>query len=106
MITQDVLEDIKNRLVKAYNPTAIYLFGSYAWGSPTEDSDLDLLIVVDKSEEKSYERPLLGYDALFGMKIAKDIIVYTQEEFETASKNKTTLMFKIKKDGKLIYARA
>ncbi len=106
MITKDVIEDVKNRLVKAYNPVAIYLFGSYAWGNPTEDSELDLVIVVDKSDEKSYKRPLAGYDALFGMNIAKDIIVYTKEEFETASKNKTTLGFKIKKDGKLIYARA
>ena len=106
MITQEVIEEVKNRLVKAYNPVAIYLFGSYAWGSPTEDSDLDLLIVVDDSNEKSYERPLAGYDALFGMNIAKDIIVYTKEEFEAASKNKTTLGFKIKQGGKLIYARA
>lgn len=106
MINKEVIEDVKNRLVKAYNPLAIYLFGSYAWGNPTEDSDLDFLIIVDKSEEKSYDRPLAGYDALFGMNIAKDIIVYTKEEFEAASNNKTTLGFKIKKDGKLIYARA
>lgn len=106
MVTKEVIEDVKKRLIKAYNPVAIYLFGSYAWGSPTEDSDLDLLIVVDESREKSYERPLVGYDALFGMNIAKDIIVYTKDEFEAISKNKTTLVFKIKKDGKLIYARA
>lgn len=106
MVTKDVIEDVKKRLVKAYNPVAIYLFGSYAWGTPTEDSDLDLLIVIDESNEKSYKRPLVGYDALFGMDLAKDIIVYTKKEFEEVSKNKTTLGFKIKKDGKLIYARA
>ena len=33
MVTKEVLEDIKNRLVKAYDPIAIYLFGSYAWDS-------------------------------------------------------------------------
>ena len=106
MITQEVIEEVKRRLVQAYDPVSIYLFGSYAWGTPTEDSDLDLVIVVDKSEKKSYERPLAAYDALFGMNISKDIIVYTKEEFEATSKNKTTLGFKIKKDGKLIYARA
>jgi len=106
MITKEVIENVKKRLVKVYNPVAIYLFGSYAWGSPTEDSDLDLLIVVEKTDQKSYDRPLAAYDALFGMNIAKDIIVYTKEEFEEAAKNKATLGFKIKKDGKLIYARA
>ena len=56
MISQEVIEEVKNRLIKTYNPIAIYLFGSYAWGTPNEDSDLDLLIVVDKSEERSFDR--------------------------------------------------
>ena len=59
MISKEVLEEVKNRLVQAYNPVAIYLFGSYAWGVPTEDSDLDLLVVVDESEEKSTNDQLL-----------------------------------------------
>ena len=106
MISKETIEEVKNRLVKAYDPIAIYLFGSYAWGHPTEDSDLDLLIVVEKSDEKSYKRPLPGYDALFGMGISKDLIVYTKDEFEKNSANVTTLGYKIKKDGELLYARA
>ncbi len=106
MISKEVIDEVKQRLVKAYNPVAIYLFGSYAWGTPTEDSDLDLLIVVDASNEKSYKRPLPGYDALFGMGISKDLIVYTKEEFERSSNNITTLSHKIKNNGALIYARA
>jgi len=43
MISQETIEEVKNRLVKTYDPISIYLFGSYAWGHPTEDSDLDLL---------------------------------------------------------------
>jgi hypothetical protein len=64
------------------------------------------VIVVDDSQQKSYQRPLAGYDALFGMNIAKDIIVYTKAEFEAAAHNITTLGFKIKNNGKLLYARA
>ena len=48
MITNEVIEEVKNRLVKTYDPLAIYLFGSYAWGTPTEESDLDLVIIVDQ----------------------------------------------------------
>lgn len=33
----------KNRLVKTYDPIAIYLFGSYTWGAPSEESGLDLV---------------------------------------------------------------
>jgi uncharacterized protein len=106
MIKEEIIEEVKNRLVKTYNPIAIYLFGSYAWGTPTEDSDLDLLIVIDKSDEKTYTRPIPGYDALFGMGISKDLLVYTKDEFDKYSSRKTSLCFKIKKDGELIYARS
>ncbi|KKP24372.1 MAG: Nucleotidyltransferase domain protein [candidate division TM6 bacterium GW2011_GWF2_28_16] len=106
MISKEIIEEVKNRLVKVYDPVEIYLFGSYAWGNPTKDSDLDLLIVVDKSNEKSYERPRTGQMALFGLGISKDMVIYTKDEFEKSSKDITTLCYKIKKDGKVIYARA
>ena len=93
-------------MVEVYNPVAIYVFGSYAWGIPTEESDLDLLIIVDKSDEKSYKRPVAGYRALRGVRIAKDLIVKTKAEFEASVNDVTTLGYKIKKDGELIYARA
>jgi uncharacterized protein len=106
MISKETIEEVKKRLIEAYNPLAIYLFGSYVWGKPTEDSDLDLLIVIDTSNEKSYKRTMAGYDALFGMGISKDIIVYTKEEFEKLSNNITTLGYKVKKEGELLYARS
>ena len=106
MINKETIEEVKNRLVKTYNPIAIYLFGSYAWGTPTEDSDLDLLIVIDKSDEKSYQRQRSGHHALFGLGISKDLIVYTKDEFERISGDITTLGYKIKREGKVIYARS
>lgn len=105
MISNEMIEEVKNRLVKAYNPRVIYLFGSYAWGRPTEDSDLDLLIVVDESEERSFDRVRLGQRVLFGLGISKDMMVYTKDEFEKNAKNITTLCYKIKRDGKVLYAR-
>jgi len=106
MITQAVIEEVKNRLVKTYNPIAIYLFGSYARGTPNEESDLDLLIVVDASDEKTYKRPVSGHRALRDLDISKDIIVSTKEEFDRAVSDATTLLYKIRRDGALIYARA
>ena len=46
MITQELLGAITRRLVEVYNPEAIYLFGSYVWGVTTEDSDIDLMVLV------------------------------------------------------------
>lgn len=106
MRNQKIIDEARDRLIKAYDPVAIYLFGSYAWGTPTEDSDLDLLIIIEKSDEKSFKRPLPGQRALFGLGVSKDLIVHTQEEFEKYSQDVTTLCYKIKKDGELIYAKS
>lgn len=106
MINKETINEVKDRLVQAYDPLAIYLFGSYAWGRPTKDSDLDLLIIVEKSEEKTYKRPLSGQRVLFGLGISKDLIVYTKEEFDRYVTDATTLCHKIEQDGRLIYAKA
>jgi len=105
MVTAEILEEVKRRLVGVYDPLAIYVFGSYAWGHPTEDSDLDLLIVVERSDEKTYRRPSPGQRALFGLGIAKDLIVYTKDEFERSARDVTTLCHKVEKDGELLYAK-
>lgn len=105
MVTKAVIEEVKERLIRTYDPVAIYVFGSYAWGVPTEDSDLDLLIVVDSSSEKSYKRPVAGLHAMRGLDISKDLIVHTKEEFDRLAENVTTLVHKIRKSGELIYVR-
>lgn len=106
MINKEILEEVKIRLIKTYDPVMIYVFGSYAWGSPSADSDLDLMIVVEKSEQKSYQRPIVGYTALRDLDLSKDIIVHTKEMFDRRSEDVTTLEYKIKKEGKILYARA
>lgn len=105
MVTKAILEEIKNRLVTAYDPVAIYLFGSYAWGVPDDDSDLDILIVVEKSDEKSYKRPVRGYEALVGLGVSKDLIVHTKDEFDRSLANVHTLCAKVAKEGRLLYAK-
>lgn len=106
MINNTTISEVVKRLVETYKPLEIYLFGSYAWGHPTEESDLDLLVVVDQSLEKNYKRPLLGHAALRELMISKDIIVFTKKEFEDRCNDETTLSFKIKKEGKRVYAKA
>lgn len=106
MVDAKLIETVRDLLVKAYNPLEIYLFGSYAWGHPSLDSDLDLVIVVEKSDEKYYKRPLVAYDVLMDINIPKDIVVYTKKEFSDRADNITTLCYKIKHEGKRIYARA
>ncbi len=49
MITQEQIQFVVNTIVESQNPEKIVLFGSYAYGIPSENSDLDLLVVKDSS---------------------------------------------------------
>lgn len=105
MIEKKRISLVVNRLVDVYHPQSVYLFGSYAWGKPTDQSDLDLLVVVDDSDEPSYRRAVKGYHALFGLNIDTEILVKTRAEFESTMKDVTTLSYKIKNDGQLMYGK-
>ena len=48
-----LLEEMNRRLVAEFQPERITLFGSYAWGAPTEDSDVDLLVIMSTSNGAS-----------------------------------------------------
>ena len=45
-----IIDNIVSRLRRDYEPEQIILFGSYAYGNPTDESDLDLLIVKETTE--------------------------------------------------------
>ncbi len=105
MVKQEIIDEVKKRLIEVYDPLKVYLFGSYAWGSPTEDSDLDLLIVVDASDEKTFKRSMSGHRALFGLHVFKDLLVLTQREFDKEAEDPSSLCFKIKQQGKVLYVR-
>ncbi len=106
MINKNMIEKIKNKLVNVYDPLKIYIFGSYAWGTPTKDSDLDILIIVSKSDEKSYRRSIKGELALADFLVSRDILVYTKDEFNQRADDRVTLCYKVKHEGMPIYAKA
>ena len=104
-LDQKTIEDITQRLVKTYNPREIYLLEP-----EREDTiDIGILVIVDDDMAGLQQRYALmaeGHKALIGVKIAKNILVYTKEEFDEYSQDPSTLSYSIKKYGKRIYARA
>lgn len=76
------LEEIIARLVAEFDPEAVYLFGSYVWGEPDEDSDLDVLVVVDNSHVSPTKRAARAYNALWGFRTPVDVLVRTRSELE------------------------
>ena len=104
-IPSSLREEVVRRLVDEFHPEEIYLFGSHAWGKPTTDSDLDLLVIVSQSRQKPIQRAIRAQRSLRGVKVPVDVLVKTRREFETYSSVKASLEAQISREGKLLYGR-
>jgi len=104
MITQKQIEEIITRIASSYKPEKIILFGSYAYGIPTEDSDLDLLVIVKSSKKPRYKRAREIRKHLWGIAdTPKDILVYTQEEIDEWKEVKEAFITSIVGQGRILY---
>ncbi len=81
-IDRDLIERVRDRIVEAFDPEVIYLFGSAARGEQREGSDLDLLVVMDLSEGVTPRSQASSIRRLFvGWRVPMDIVVQAPETF-------------------------
>lgn len=90
------------RIARELRPEKIILFGSYAYGNPTPDSDVDLLVVM-KTRAPRIERYLTVSRLLMPRPFAVDIIVKTPQEIRTALKQGDFFIEEIYTQGKVMY---
>ena len=102
-LTESTLAEITRRLVATYQPEQVVLFGSHAWGTPDEDSDVDLLVVLAESDEPAYRRASAGYRSLFGLGVPCDVWVRTRDEVLREAPLPTTLTHKIIREGRVLH---
>lgn len=99
-----VLAEIVRRLVNVLHPERIYLFGSRARAESGRDSDYDLMVIVGDSPLPGYRRDQTAYRALWGVAAAKDVMVWTREEFDSRAHLAASLPATILREGTLLYA--
>ena len=99
-----VLSEIVRRLVEAFQPERIYLFGSKARADASVDSDYDLMVVVPDSTPSERRRSRLAYQVLRGTRAAADVLVWTRQAFDSRLHLDPSLPATIVREGKLLYA--
>lgn len=99
-----VLVEVLRRLVPAYRPERVYLFGSKARGDEGPESDYDILLVVsdDAPPERSGSR--LAYILLRGTGVAVDLLVWKRSRFDRRAHVVTSLPATVLREGRLIHA--
>lgn len=91
------------RLKKEFQPEEIYLFGSHAWGTPHDDSDVDLLVIVPESAEPAIQRMQRAHHCLGDLDLSKDVFVQTRAEFDRYRHLRASLQHQIAHRGRKLY---
>ena len=97
------LSEALGRLVSAYEPERVFLFGSFARGDAHADSDFDLLLIVPDDAEAERLGGKLAYRVLRGTGIAADIVIWRRSRFEMRSRVATSLPATVLREGRLLY---
>ena len=98
------LAEIVRRLVAAYQPERIYLFGSTARGDANENSDYDLMVVVPDDAPPELRDSDLAYMVLRGIGVAADVLVWTRSRFNRRVHVVASLPATILREGRLLHA--
>jgi predicted nucleotidyltransferase len=76
MVERARIKSFCNAVAKQFRPRKIILFGSYAYGKPTEDSDVDLLVVMNRTRHRG-ERMSLRIRQAMPASFPMDLLVRT-----------------------------
>jgi predicted nucleic acid-binding protein/predicted nucleotidyltransferase len=103
-VSDPTLAELLRRLVPAYLPERVYLFGSRARGEAGPDSDYDLLLVVPDDASADRRRSRLAYEVLRGTGVAADVLVCTRSWFDRREGLKASLPGTVLREGRLLHA--
>jgi len=102
-ITQQKIKKICQVIAEKFKPEKIILFGSFAWGRPTFDSDVDLLII--KKTKKDFIQSQMKIRRIINGELPVDILVKTPAELEKRLRLRDFFFEDVIKKGKVIYEK-
>jgi len=103
--TRELIQEIVQKIVAGYAPQKIILFGSYAYGEPREDSDLDFLVIMDTTLPPM-ERYVRVRQTIGPLDIPVDVFVLTPGEYEESKDVIGGIAYAPAKYGRIIYEKS
>ncbi|MDX2045029.1 MAG: nucleotidyltransferase domain-containing protein [Acidobacteriota bacterium] len=95
------IADLCSQIVNACHPQKVLLFGSYAYGSPTVDSDVDLMVVMPFEGHPAYQAGAIR--SLIQTPLAVDLLVRTPEQVQERIGMGDPFMQEIVEQGEVLY---
>jgi predicted nucleotidyltransferase len=100
-----IILEIVEKIIKEYSPKKVILFGSYAYGEPTEDSDIDVLVVTERSlsPEATYK---IRRQFLRDFAMPVQIVCVSNEEFVETKDVIGGITYPAAKHGEAVYEKS
>jgi len=104
VLDKKLIRNISKKIVENFNPEKIILFGSAAKGTPSKDSDVDLLVVMD-SKQRPAKRSIEVSKICRPKFVSMDILVRTPKEIKKRLEIGDYFIKEILEKGKVLYVR-
>lgn len=105
LLTPARLQAITRQIAAQFHPQQIILFGSYAYGKPRSDSDVDLLVIMDSTDRPAVRSACITRTCR-PRYVALDILVRTPAEVATRLAGFDPFIEEILRRGKVLYSAA
>ncbi len=102
MVTQKDIQATCDDIVREFAPLQVILFGSYAYGTPTEDSDVDLLVVMDIPESETSRQASEIWQRI-PRRFSMDLLVRSPEEIAYRISHNDWFLREITEKGEVLY---
>jgi predicted nucleotidyltransferase len=101
-VTRKQIDAVVQKIVQEFHPEKVILFGSYAYGKPNADSDVDLLVVME-SDERPARRAIRVVRQLLDVPFPMDVLVRTPQEVRQRLQMNDCFVREIVERGRVLY---
>ena len=102
MLSEKAFRQAIRRIRQVAQPSKIILFGSYARGEATDDSDLDLMVILPGKPDKMAEIIRLRR-AIGALGVGVDVLVFSEDEAQRRGQVPGTVVYWANKEGRILY---
>jgi predicted nucleotidyltransferase len=105
MVDQQDIQATCEDIVREFAPSQVILFGSYAHGTPTDDSDVDLLVVMDIPEDQAHRQAVVIRQRI-PRRFRMDLLVRSPREIAYRVAHNDYFLREVLERGKVLYESA